>query len=277
MKITADAIKLFTSDETTHTATKKFCADNNLTGFTYTPKQDRYVKFCMYGLWEMPIDEVTAELNFKSISPVLIKQLTLKDKRYDGEAIYSLYFKRSQNVRLADLRNITGLFNVVTRFQFYKNKNKDPTQCSNCQQFGHGTQNCFRPAACVRCAGPHLSINCPLLPIDEDVERKIPDEKVKCVLCGEKHTANYRQCEARLKFKEKNLNKTAPPLSQPVSRTTTTRIINRRPALTQPSNRMSYAQAVKVDCGRQLLSSAECLEIYDLFVSELLKCRNVEE
>lgn len=197
LKITADTIKLLTSDKDTYTAAKKFCTDNNITGFTYTPKQDRYVKFCMYGLWEMPINQLSAELSSKNISPVLIKQLALKEKRYDGEAIYLLYFKRSQNIRLADLRNITGLFNVVTRFQYYKNKEKEPTQCSNCQQFGHGTQNCFRPAACVRCAGAHKSKECIHLPVAEDAEWKIPDDKVKCVLCNEKHTANYRQCKAR--------------------------------------------------------------------------------
>lgn len=58
---------------------------------------------------------------------------------------------------------------------------------------------------------------------------------------------------------------------------TSTNITSRRPALTQHSNHISYAQAVKIDSGRQLLSSAQCLRIYDLFVSELLKCRNIEE
>lgn len=278
LKITADSIKLLTSDSDAYAGLKQFCIDNKLSGYTFTPKQDRYIKICMYGLWDIPMDEITAELKDKGVCPDKIKTLTLKKKRYEGETIFLLYFKKSQQVKITDLRKITGLFNVVVRFQYYKNQNNGPTQCSNCQKFGHGTQNCLRPAACVRCAGAHSSTSCPLLPIDDNVEiKKIPDDKVKCALCGENHTANYRQCKIRLEYKEQKtigvtLTKRNKPPEAPAHR------VPRRITDPQYVSGPTYAQIVNnSQRTNHLLPPNECLKIFDLFVNELLKCHTVEE
>lgn len=279
LKSTTDGVKILTPDDKTFTAMKKFCTDNKIHGYSYTPKQDRTVKICMYGLWVMPINELSAELKTKGVEPIQIKQLTIKKPRFEGEAIYLLYFKKSQKIRITDLRNITGLFNVVTRFQYYKNRDNEPSQCSNCQQLGHGTQNCLRPAVCIRCAENHLSKDCPHIVITDD-SQKIPQEKVKCALCNGNHTANFRQCEKRIQYKEKLTQQNTPLNNRhPIQRQIRLNIPPTSARFTSsPSS--SYANVVRSQhpqSSSSLLSPEQCLEIFDLFTTELLKCRSIEE
>lgn len=118
LRITKEGIKFYCTDDVTHVAVKQFCIKNGWQGFTYTPKQDRFVKFCLYGLWEMPISDLQTELQEKGIPTAQIKQLTIKNKRYNDEAIYLVYYKRSQGIKMENLRSVTGLFNVVVRFKY---------------------------------------------------------------------------------------------------------------------------------------------------------------
>nr|XP_042910823.1 uncharacterized protein LOC122271985 [Parasteatoda tepidariorum] len=62
-----------------------------------------------------------------------------------------------------------------------------PTQCFNCQNFGHTQRNCCSPPRCVKCAAGHRSYLC-----QKDIN--IPP---KCCNCGEAHTANYTGCSIR--------------------------------------------------------------------------------
>lgn len=192
------------------------------------------------------------------------------------------------------------MFNVIVQWKYYKNKNKEPTQCSNCQQFGHGTKNCFNIAICVRCAGQHTSKTCPLLPKpagDEDPKPtpKIAEDLLNCALCKKKgHTASFRNCEARLKFKalqkslrdkqntqrQRTLNTNinprvqfpAPPPVRIHPLSTSYHIY--RPAEPQPS---TSAWLPNTRPSNTLLSPEECMNIFDIFTSELLKCNTIEE
>lgn len=176
VRITQEGAKIYTDDDVTHATVMKLCSENKWHGFSYTPKKDRFVKFCLYGLWQMPVEALLEELKSKQIPPTQIRQMTIKKKRFEEEAIYILYYKRSQNIRMDNLRSVVGLFNVVVRFKYYKNLSGQPTQCSNCQMFGHGGQNCFNPSVCIRCAGSHVSKSCPL--IKDLVDISNPEEKI---------------------------------------------------------------------------------------------------
>lgn len=58
-------------------------------------------------------------------------------------------------------------------------------QCQKCQGFNHSKNFCQLTAACVKCAGPHLTSEC---------TKKTRDEKAKCVHCQGDHPANYKGC-----------------------------------------------------------------------------------
>lgn len=218
-RITRNGIKILTSDRQTFDTVHNYCKETKLYGFTHTPKEDRFVRFVMHGL--SPIDEDTILNEFKrhKIQPEKVKLLCV-NKTYPDEATYVVYFKNSQKIALKDLQRI-GLFNLVPRFEYFHNKDtRNYVQCSNCQQLSHGTANCFNPPVCVRCAGPHKSSKCDLLPppkMDDDnnpipTEKypKIEVDKLFCALCKKQgHSAAYRNCEVKIKYQKdlENLKK----------------------------------------------------------------------
>lgn len=65
-------------------------------------------------------------------------------------------------------------------------KRNGPTQCLNCQEFGHTKAYCKLPTVCVVCGDLHNSSEC-------DKSRDDSTSK-KCSNCGGNHTANYRGC-----------------------------------------------------------------------------------
>lgn len=65
-------------------------------------------------------------------------------------------------------------------------KRNGPTQCFNCQEFGHTRGYCQLKPTCVSCGSLHKSEVCP--------NNKTDPQQRKCANCGENHTANYRGC-----------------------------------------------------------------------------------
>jgi hypothetical protein len=70
------------------------------------------------------------------------------------------------------------------KFEPPRNK-REIAQCINCQRYGHTKNYCHLPPRCVKCAGDHLTHNCP---------RKDRSNTVRCVLCDGNQTANYKGC-----------------------------------------------------------------------------------
>ncbi|KAG5677337.1 hypothetical protein PVAND_007105 [Polypedilum vanderplanki] len=100
---------------------------------------------------------------------------------------------------------------IRVQWEFFQNKFTGPTQCNNCQRFGHGAQNCHANPRCIRCAKDHSSKSCPLLKLNTGTadRPKIPEEKLCCIHCGQRHTANFSKCTKRLAFTLNRANKTA--------------------------------------------------------------------
>lgn len=108
------------------------------------------------------------------------------------------------------------MFHIRVRWDYYVPRQQGPTQCSRCQMFGHGAENCYRQFKCVSCGGDHDSKSCdkrikPSTSADnkltpeqlKDVKPKVPDDQVLCANCGGKHTASYRGCKARREYLDK--------------------------------------------------------------------------
>lgn len=97
------------------------------------------------------------------------------------------------------------------RIRFERFKKKGPTQCFQCQRFGHVAINCNMPSRCVKCAGSHESNECTIPAKGENTEIIVKtDERtgsittqvgqtVKCVNCNaEGHTAGAKECPRKL-------------------------------------------------------------------------------
>ena len=157
----------------------------------------------------MELKELKEELNRVGIMPVDIKHIDIKNKRYQDQCIYLLYFLKKDNIKISTLRQTTGVFNMIIRWEYYTLKVRGPTQCSKCQDFGHGAENCYKDPKCVRCGDLHKSDSCPHLPeplVDDQGNElpgyiaKIPVAKVKCANCKQNHTSNFKGCTSRQEY-----------------------------------------------------------------------------
>jgi hypothetical protein len=175
---------------------------------TYSSEEPQ-LKYVMYGLPTMELVEVEKELLAENITPAKIAKMTMRQKRHenDDDQNYLLYFKKEsgQNGDFLDsLRKVKIVGGFKIRFAVYKNKQKGPSQCSKCLQFGHGQRGCNNPHTCFRCSEQHDSKNCPYISIETN---KVPVDKLKCHFCGEKHTAISPVCKVKLQIIEKWKNK----------------------------------------------------------------------
>lgn len=198
-----ETVKVYPKNNQDYTILKQFFSEQRLEYSSHPLFDDKKVKICMYGLIEMDVEEVKTELKkYFGVVPCDIKMIKPKDDNKTQTRIYILYFKKSDKVKVADLRSaVTGLFSIRVRFEYYSPRKYGPTQCANCQDFGHGTENCHRSPKCVRCGGKHLSKSCIFLPKEApatpNTKVKIPDNLVKCANCGGSHTANFTGCSYR--------------------------------------------------------------------------------
>lgn len=201
-------IKVIPGSEEDFAKIKKHFSTVNVPYSTHPLKADRNVKVCLFGLPEMDIKYIKdALLQHQISSPHDIKMITPKNSNVDGPRIYVVFFKRSDGIKIETLRNITGMYNVRIRWDYYVAKKHSPTQCTRCQAFGHGSSNCNLPPKCVSCGDDHESKACinRTAPPHTDKSQpapkaKTPDALIRCANCNSQHTANYSKCPVKLQY-----------------------------------------------------------------------------
>lgn len=119
--------------------------------------------------------------------------MNLKRTRFQGQASYIVYFANN-SIRLSDLNKIETVHSVMVTWHPYVSARNGPTQCNNCQIYGHGARNCFSPPRCMSCGGKHKTDEC-LVDTDPNMRREL-----KCCLCAGPHTSNDRNCPKRLEY-----------------------------------------------------------------------------
>lgn len=290
IRLTQHGTKIFVKNNVEFNIMKEFCIKNKISCYTHTTYEERRIKICLYGLFKMDCELLKNELmNKYKVKPLDIKiiQKKTQNKRYDDECIYLLYFQKKDNMKIENLRRITGLFNIKVNWKYYSARSHGPTQCSICQDFGHGTENCLMKPKCIRCAGTHHSKDCPHLPaapIDDQGNEigkpKIPEEKVKCANCGDNHTANYKKCQYREQFI--NVQSKFKPSKKSIVKPFELRQNQFPPLL---SHRQTPTVAPPVHSPhiphqqqpRGLLSHVECSQIMTELLSKLPHCHTIEQ
>lgn len=299
IKITQHGIQVFSSNIEQYTLIHDYCKNNQIQFHTHTLRDNRKIKICLYGLWQMSINDLQKELNQLGVVPCDIKKIEIKKKKYEDQCIYLLYFLKKSNIKIATLRQTKAVFNCVVRWEYYSPKIRGPTQCSNCQDFGHGSENCYRTSRCIRCGDQHNSAVCPHLPLPPVDEKgneipnfvpKIPAGKIKCANCNLNHTANFKGCPSRKsyvdiqnKVKSKNHGRTnnfklddtdqfpsIPPPSRPIGNNSWKNAPHRQNALPnylpQSHNQLN-----------DLFSAEDCYNIMNEFIQKLSNCQNKQQ
>lgn len=288
MKLTSQGIKVFVDSDSEFKTLHKFLVDNKYEFFSHTLNEERKQKVCLYGLYDMSDAQLKSDLNEVGVVPTEVKRIQIKKKRYSEHCIYLLYFMKRDNIKMTDLRKIKYVANCVVKWEFYSPKSKGPTQCSRCQNYGHGSDNCYLSPKCVRCGEKHDSNLCTYLPKIKDdkgtevpdATKKIPLNHVRCANCRKNgHTANFKGCEARelyLKATNSNKNSRRAVSSKPVPQMNS---FDHFPRLSKNATPMPSMSWVKPpinsnETNNDLFSAAECIEIMNELIAKLSKCQN---
>ncbi|XP_071041621.1 uncharacterized protein [Parasteatoda tepidariorum] len=148
--------------------------------------QARFIKVLVRGLpVDFDTDAINTELQKNNVETFKIVQF----KKRMGEAyrllpLFLIILTSTANhQRIFEVNNIQQIPIKIERFR----GGRRPTQCYNCQNYGHKQSHCNAPARCVKCAENHRSHEC-------NKDRTTPP---KCCNCYKNHTANYTGCETR--------------------------------------------------------------------------------
>lgn len=205
IKFNPNGIQVFPTSTEVFQKIKKCLIESNSYFFTHDLREEQMSKFVLHGYITTSENDLMKLLKEVNVTPVKVKTLTIKNKKFIDHAVYLVYFMKSQKIKISQLREVQSLNHVRIKWDYYSNRLKGPIQCSNCQTFGHGGKNCHLIPRCIRCSDSHKSINCPKL-IDSNTMKtrtRIPDEELKCSNCGKNHAANYSKCEKRIEFNER--------------------------------------------------------------------------
>lgn len=279
IKSTQFGIKIFVKNNTDYKFIKALYEKEKTEFFTHPTNDEKYIKVCLYGLWKMTNEELIRELDRYKLKPKEIKVLEQKLRKFEDQVIYILHFKKSDGIKMSQLRNIKALYNCIVRWQYYSPKNKGPTQCTNCLAFGHGGRNCFRKPNCIRCGDKHESIKCPLLlDIPGGNNSKIPDDKVKCANCQGRHTANFKGCPARQEFLQIQANISNRPRAEPKEKQRHFKLNNADFPPLNTGNKilpnMTFSEASGISRPDDLFSAAQCSAMMVDLLRRLSGCKN---
>lgn len=284
-QLTQNGIKLFvsTNDEfdairkklDLHNAEHKGKGVAGIHFFTHAKEEERMQKYVLYGLPEQEIPEIESALAAKEIKPTLVKKMSIKNARYDGQANYLVYFERRSGIKLGDVQQVRGLLGYVVKWAHFSSRSSNITQCSNCQELGHGAKHCAMPPKCLKCSESHSSKDCPL---NDPKSGKIPDAELKCALCGGNHTARFKDCPKRVNFIDLRKKMQSKGTSQQLPR------YNYKATITPPQRTAPFETVADVlkraqapstsQLTADLYSTAECMQIFNEIFSALSGCKS---
>jgi hypothetical protein len=223
--------KINVSSEHAYRVLTQTLKDNKILWHTYENKNDRDIRVMIKNLHH----SFQPASILRSLSDQGLKALNatpkLKWKTKEPLDMFIVSFQRDTDIRkIYNIQTICRAAVIVEPLR----SNKLIPQCKICQSFGHTKNYCNKAPRCVKCAGPHLTIEC----------TKPNSAQPKCCHCGKSHPANYRGCEVikelqKLRDNKNNKNKLKQQAKNKPVRVDTT---------TEPRNlqntRKTYSQVV---------------------------------
>lgn len=197
---------------------KKYIVDNDKNHYTYTPKERKNINFIIRGINnsyspEEIIDEINS-LNLENVNIVKCSEYKTRDSIRNNRKLDLFMLSLSFGSDIKPLISIKYLLNQRVYFEKIA-QNQECVQCHRCQRFGHSANNCSMKPRCLKCLESHLTTDCDnVKKINKTVVNSVTgitsNEMITvpiCTNCGkEGHPANYKNCEARLKYIQ-NLSK----------------------------------------------------------------------
>lgn len=170
---------------------------------TFSEPSEKPSNFVLKGFFNTESETLLEALNLSDVPASKVKKIF----NNEHHPMYLVSFPSSLNMNCKILNyNHRLVDHISVKWEPFKNRNKKPIQCFNCQRWGHSSSNCGYPYRCVKCDEPHGVGEC---------KRKNKEEgSPKCVNCKKDHAANYKNCEEAIKF-AKRLPKNPSPIVPP--------------------------------------------------------------
>lgn len=174
---------------------------NNVQFFTHDVSSRKTQKFVLSGLPNFEISEVKEALQQEKLEIIDVKKMKTKSDNVN-HALFLVYFNNN-STNLQNLRKVKFILNVCVDWKPYQQARNGPTQCNNCQLYGHGNKNCHLKPRCAKCGLKHLTSACM-----KDQQPQPEAQFIhKCCLCGGDHSSKDKSCPKRLSYIEMRLNK----------------------------------------------------------------------
>ncbi|KNE88947.1 hypothetical protein PSTG_17601, partial [Puccinia striiformis f. sp. tritici PST-78] len=197
--VKSDQVKIQIKTADTYSVVVKELEAKHTQFYTYKPKQERCFKVVLRNIHpSINVNDLKNEL--KQLGHDVSNIWNMKHRVTKNPLpMFMIELLPNQNNKL--IYEVQYLQHCKINFEPPRPKRAIP-QCAKCQQYGHTKSYCHRPSKCVKCAGNHLTIDCP---------RKTRSDNVKCALCSGNHPANYKGCSV---YQELHKSK-FPPLRTP--------------------------------------------------------------
>lgn len=260
--------------------------------FTHDIPSDKTSKYVLSGLHDVPPADIKIALSNAGVSCLDVKKMRTRN---DNHCLFLVYFLQ-KSVTLNQLKTIKSILNIIIKWSPYISAQKGPTQCNNCQQYGHGNRNCHLIPSCLLCAGQHNKVNCPAA--------KMINFVPKCSLCSGNHNSNDPDCPKRAEYihirqstsSRYKTQTTLPSANQrPTNRCLTSNPIQPStplPNLVAPlshvtpsssgaNKKTSYASILTgpatASVNEELFTAEELIELTMVLINKLSKCRSKSE
>lgn len=261
--------------------------------FTHDIPSEKTTKFVLSGLHDMPILDIKSALLEAKINCLDIKKMRTKNK---DQCLFLVYFEQ-KSITINTIKNVKSILSVIVKWSPYIASQNGPTQCNNCQLYGHGNRNCHLLPRCLLCAGQHNKDNCPS---SKDINF-VPT----CSLCADHHISNDPNCPKRAEYLtmrkstsvhqklrtassivnnqnspqmfntiSSKSNQHKPPPRQPEPQTSTS---SATPLTSRMSPSISYANIVNgqpnIQAKDELFSTEELIQLTTELINNLTNCK----
>lgn len=218
-------VKIFSNNMEVHDKIRTGLQTAQTPFYTYTKKENKVKKMVFKGPPNLEIHHIMRELKEAQLEP----QEVIKMKASNDKESYSYLVTVPNHIQLKQIRQTRNIDQAIIRWESYAKK-KSYTQCHRCQNFGHGSSNCWLTPRCVKCAEEHQTKDCTLV--------RTQTSKTKCCNCLGEHTANYSQCPALLTYLEKTQQGRKQQQQQPAkeARTFARKVANPQVSYSQATN-----------------------------------------
>ncbi len=238
LKYISMGMKIFCTTLNDYNNVRKQLENFKIQHYTHDVAIEKRQKFVLTGLPNFATQEILSALQREQLDVVDVKKMKTKFEN-ENYALFLVYFNNGSTT-LQSLRRVHYILNVSIGWKAYQQARNGPTQCNNCQLYGHGNKNCKLEPRCAKCGLKHQTSSCMKDQHPQPANPFVP----KCCLCGGEHSSKDRSCPKRISYMNMKINQSK-TTSRPAN--AQNRFIPPSPPVTTFNNSSSRSSPVSIN------------------------------